>query len=129
MPNPLPAIKWLTSWIIPGGRRKNFGTVYLSKEIFLEGRLLRLLEGVNRRTTLLPKFAGIINGRSNFEVWAWDEETHHKNTKCLWEPRESGPEALEYGWEHYDSWSHEHKGTDEKKSAYSLSCEWLNHIS
>ena len=51
---PSTLVQWLLGFIVPGGKRRTFGTISLSREIFLEGRLLSLLEVVNRRTTLVP---------------------------------------------------------------------------
>lgn len=124
MPNAL--IRWLSGWVIPSGKRTTFGTICLSREVFLQGRVLRLLELVNRKTTLVPKFAGVIDGEWHYDLHLWEADVYRKNRKCTWKARETGAtDALEYVWEHRDEWSHEHEGTgvDEKNGEYSLACK------
>ena len=123
-PMPSALIQWLTAWIIPSTRTfKTCGTVCLSKEVFLEGRLLKLLEVVNRKTTLVPKFAGVIDGHTYFDLCAWSEDTYRKNKKCLWTAGGSAEGHLEYIWEHRDEWSHGHEGSNEKSAEHSLRCK------
>lgn len=125
-PMPSTLVQWLMGFIVSGGRRKALGTVSLSREVFLEGRMLHLLEAVNRRTTLVPKFAGVIDGKGHFDLCAWDEDQYRRGKKCAWKEVNTGKtDALEYVWEHRDEWSHEHEGTDEQSGEYSLACKFL----
>ena len=121
-PMPDQLIQWITSFIIAG--KRNFGTVCFNKQIFLEGNLLKRLELVNRRTTLVPKFAGVIDGKSHFDLCAWGDDQYRSKQLCNWRRTQAPEGVLAYIWEHRDEWSHEHEGTDEKSGEYSLQCEF-----
>ncbi|KAF8214881.1 hypothetical protein K438DRAFT_1927095 [Mycena galopus ATCC 62051] len=62
-PMPQAVIQWGHGWVVPG-RIPSHGTVVLSRESFLESKLLAMLEVVNRRTTVVPRFP-----RADEEEW------------------------------------------------------------
>ncbi|KAJ7337589.1 hypothetical protein DFH08DRAFT_877180 [Mycena albidolilacea] len=122
-------ISWGCGWVGPSGRSRSHGTICLSRESFLEGKLLATLELVNRRTTVVPRFP-----RENEQEWevcltTWDHHQYRKNKRCNWQKVEKNtPGWLEYAWDHRDEWSYEHEGTREETSAFSVLCQTRNQL-
>ncbi|KAJ7824728.1 hypothetical protein B0H14DRAFT_2369355 [Mycena olivaceomarginata] len=114
-------INWGCGWVGPS---RSHGTICLSRESFLEGKLLAMLELVNRHTTVVPRFP-----RENEQEWevyltTWDHHQYRKNKRCNWQKVDKAtPGWLEYAWDHRDKWSYEHEGTREESSAFSVLCE------
>lgn len=125
---PMPSIHvtWIPGWVICGKGNKSVGTVALSRELFLERWLLPKLSAVNSITTVIPKFAGVINGEWHFELTNWAQHEYHSGKDCNWKREGKHQDYLAYVWEHREDWNHEHKGTSsgEKKGEYSISCEY-----
>ncbi|KAJ7337547.1 hypothetical protein DFH08DRAFT_939037 [Mycena albidolilacea] len=125
-PLPTQIISWGCGWVGPS---RSHGTVCLSRESFLEGKLLATLELVNRRTTVVPRFP-----RENEQEWevyltTWDHHQYRKNKRCNWQRVEkTTPGWLEYAWNHRDEWSYEHEGTREEASAFSVLCQTRNQL-
>ncbi|KAJ7826489.1 hypothetical protein B0H14DRAFT_3874023 [Mycena olivaceomarginata] len=122
-------ISWGCGWVGPSGRSRSHGTICLSRESFLEGKLLATLELVNRCTTVVPRFP-----RENEREWevcltTWDHHQYRKNKRCNWQKVEKNtPGWLEYAWDHRDEWSYEHEGTREETSAFSVLCQTRNQL-
>lgn len=125
---PIPpfASKWSLGWLPTGGAKNTVGTVWFSKESFLDHRLLHVLEDFNARTTVLPKFAGIVNGVWNCDITTWEqsEQLGKRGVRCQWKELESSPRYLEYVWEHKDDWAHENEATvrTDGVGEYTLGC-------
>ncbi|KAF7366869.1 hypothetical protein MSAN_00945600 [Mycena sanguinolenta] len=127
---PLPAatISWGHGWVIPG-RTVSHGTICLSSEAFLEGKLLSALEVVNRRTTVVPRFPGEHEEEWKVHLTTWDNHRYRKNELCNWKKvPSSNPSWLEYAWEHRDEWSYEHDSTRNKAFAFSVLCHTKNQL-
>jgi hypothetical protein len=121
---PLPNItlEWSEAWVV----RKSYGTVILSRENFLEGSLLSVLNGINAKTTVLPRFPSA--NEDEFSVYLTTLENHpyRKNRKTEWQlVKSSSPAWREYGFDHRDEWSYEHQGTQHDIGAYSVICKRL----
>lgn len=130
-PMPPLCVEWFSGWIIENKRNKSFGTLCLSKTAFLEGRLLPLLADVNPLTTIVPKFAGILDGDWHFELTSWKDDPYRQKRPCTWKERRNVSSThLDYVWEHRDEWNYEHEGTasEEKKCEYTLACKYYRVI-
>ena len=101
-PVPTNVVPWHDLWVIYGRTHKTVGSVYLSKDAFLETRLLPLLERINRKTTIIPKASGIINDKFTFDVTTWAQDARRANQACPWEKdtKYLTDAALHYIWEH-----------------------------
>ncbi|KAJ6464084.1 hypothetical protein C8R45DRAFT_1220160 [Mycena sanguinolenta] len=128
---PLPqteTISWGHGWVIPGKTPSN-GTMCLSREAFLEGKLLSALEVVNRRTTVVPRFPGEHEEEWKVHLTTWDDHRYRKNELCNWKRvPSSNPSWLEYAWEHRDDWTYEHNSTRNKAFAFSVLCHTKNQL-
>ncbi|KAG8774937.1 hypothetical protein FRC15_000899 [Serendipita sp. 397] len=141
--------QWHAGLVICGSGKSqsSLGTVCLSKAAFLEGCLLKNLERVNATTTIVPNFAGVIDGQWNFDLTTWATHAFRKNRACKWKVVEccqhgekeckgakgcagEAHGSLQYIWEHRDGWSHEHEGTshDENDGQYSIDCRTRNRL-
>ncbi|KAJ3540782.1 hypothetical protein NM688_g6177 [Phlebia brevispora] len=129
---PSTFVPWHDLWVIWNRMFKTVGSVYLSEGSFSETRLLTLLEEVNRKTTLLPKFAGVVKGEWTFDITTWEQDIYRKNQACTWERNAlaSNENYVEYDWEYYDEWSHRHKGyrANEQNAESMLSCQTTNKV-
>lgn len=123
--------QWNAGWVISGRGQSSLGTVCLSKSTFLEGVLLKRLATINSLTTIVPNFAGVIDGEWNFDLTTWAKHMFRKNRECHWTFTGHCDGALHYVWEHRDGWSHEHEGTSgaEKNGQYSIDCRTRNKLS
>lgn len=125
--------EWNAGWVIAASKSSSssLGTVCLAKSAFLEGCLLKNLEVINAQTTIVPNFAGVIDGQWNFELTTWAKHAFRKSRICKWKAVEKCDEGtLQYIWEHRDGWSHEHEGTahDETDGEYSIDCRTRNKL-
>ena len=69
LPLPSNLLRWSTNWLL--GYGSTLGTLALSRDIFLHGRLLPLLEGINRATTLLPASLDMDAGNWLVKLTTW----------------------------------------------------------
>lgn len=125
---PTTTVPWHDNWVMHSRTRKTLGTVYLSNDSFLGAHLLPLLERVNRKTTLIPKFAGAVNGEWLFDVSTWEQDPYRSKQRCNWEKGAGTSENyLEYIWDYYDEWAHRHKATigDEQNAESALACVFI----
>ncbi|KAJ7263473.1 hypothetical protein C8J57DRAFT_1629561 [Mycena rebaudengoi] len=129
----MPTIRlpWFQGWVISG--QKNLGSICLSRETFLEGRLLNVLARVNKRTTIVPEWAGIANGEWKYELTTLEKHSRRNNERGSWKFLRRSDKSLDYIWEHHDEWKHDskHEGFSggEKHGSYSLSCNTRNILS
>jgi hypothetical protein len=119
-------LQWIPGWVIAGkGKKSSLGTICLSRESFLEGTLLHRLAEINGMTTIVPNFAGVIDGEWNFDLTTWCAHPIRKTKPCNWKPDGTHDGYLQYAWDHRDGWSHELEGSsgDKKKGEYSIACK------
>ncbi|KAJ7710708.1 hypothetical protein B0H17DRAFT_1223880 [Mycena rosella] len=128
---PTIRLQWFQGWVIPG--QKSLGSICLSKEMFLEGRLLKLLALVNKKTTIVPEWAGIVNGEWQYHLTILEKHSRRNNERGSWKFFKRSDKSLDYIWEHRDEWNHDskHEGFsgEEKHGEYSLSCRTKNMLS
>ncbi|KAJ7738254.1 hypothetical protein DFH07DRAFT_1064579 [Mycena maculata] len=130
---PMPTIRlpWDQGWVIPG--QKSLGTICLSKERFLEGHLLQLLAALNRKTTIVPDWAGIVNGEWNHQLTTLENHPRRKNERGGWRLSKKSDKSLDYVWKHHEEWKHDskHEGFsgEERHGEYSISCYTENKLS
>ncbi|KAJ7651380.1 hypothetical protein FB45DRAFT_820896 [Roridomyces roridus] len=130
---PLPSIRlpWFQGWVIPG--HQSLGTICLSRETFLEGRLLQRLARVNAKTTLVPEWAGIVNGQWKYQLTTLEKHAHRKEERTSWKVASKTERSREYVWEAHDEWNHDSKHEsftgDESHGKYTLSCRTKNTLS
>lgn len=125
---PASVVWWHDFWVIPNLKYKTIGTVYLSKNAFLESRLLPLLEKINEKTTVVPQFAGIVNDEWHFDIATWEKDAHRNRQRCAWGKADStSKDVIEYVWNHYGEMSQREKGTvgTETNAETTLSCKFL----
>jgi hypothetical protein len=119
-------IPWSYGWVLHGQGIKSVGSLVLSKRVFLEEWLLPKLMDINAKTTVVPKFAGQIDGVWEFDLVAWNQHEYRKGRNCPWKLKGKNNGHLEYIWEHRDDWKHEHVGSnsEEANGEYTISCEF-----
>lgn len=124
---PLPSLtlKFSTNWIAQAIKGVSYGTVCLSKRVFMEERLLTLLARINALTTIVPLFAGVDNGAWRLELTTWAKHEIRKSRACNWVAVQGEANLLKYKWEHRDEWNYEHEGSDHiTNGRYTTSCEF-----
>lgn len=124
----LPAFtsKWSLGWLPSGAAKNAVGTVWFSRESFLESRLLHAPESFNARTTVVPTFAGVVDGQWKCDITTWDKHEPYgaRGQVCHWHKAgNSSPRSLEYVWEHYDNWSNR-EGDSLSEGEYSIACKY-----
>ncbi|KAJ7611201.1 hypothetical protein FB45DRAFT_1037536 [Roridomyces roridus] len=130
---PLPSIRlpWFQGWVIPG--HQSLGTICLSRETFLEGRLLQHLARVNAKTTLVPEWAGITNGEWKYKLTTLEKHAHRKEERTSWKVANKTEKTREYVWEAHDEWNYDSKHEsftgDDSHGKYTLSCRTKNTLS
>ncbi len=125
---PLPALQlqFSTEWVARANEGVSYGTLSLSRRVFLEERLLDLLSRVNAVTTVLPSFSGIEENKWNLELTTWANHPMRADRPCRFFRMDQGdlPGILKYKWEHRDVWNYEHEGSKYiMNGTYSVSCE------
>ncbi|THH28534.1 hypothetical protein EUX98_g5660 [Antrodiella citrinella] len=128
---PLPSLtlKFSTNWIAQAIKGVSYGTVSLSKRVFMEERLLTLLARINALTTIVPLFAGVDNGAWRLELTTWAKHEIRKSRACNWVAVQGEGGLLKYKWEHRDEWNYEHEGSDHiTNGRYTTSCITKNYL-
>jgi hypothetical protein len=126
-PMPTITISWGAGWVIPPRKgHVSYGTICLSQRTFLEGRLLHLLEQINRETTVIPRFPNEDEDEHTVYLTTWNQHTHRRNKGCNWTLSDKHhSDWLEYIFEHKDvrEYSHEMSGAHPELDEYSVLCE------
>ncbi|KAF7372492.1 SRCR domain-containing protein [Mycena venus] len=128
---PTVRLQWFSGWVLSG--QKSLGSICLSREMFLEGRLLKLLALVNKKTTIVPEWAGIVNGDWDYELTILEKHSRRQNERGSWKFFGRTDKSLDYIWDHHDEWKHDSKhdgfSGEEKHGEYSVSCRTKNKLS
>ncbi|KAF7429005.1 hypothetical protein PC9H_008243 [Pleurotus ostreatus] len=117
-------IPWGFGWVFP----RSHGSLCISKEVFLESRLLPSLARINARTTVVPRFPEEDEEEWKVYLTTWDQHRYRKEKSCNWTLLEGNADWLEYGWEHRDEWKYEHSGTQETTDGFSVLCHTKNQL-
>ena len=124
---PAAKIEWSGSWIANSTRSVSYGTVCMSKRVFLEERLLSLLSRVNGVTTVVAlPFSLECKGAWKLQVTTWAGCENRKKCTCGWVFDSECNGVLKYKWVHRDGWKYEHEGTtDITNGTYWVDCAWF----
>lgn len=132
---PLPAlIDGWTLGLLPVGKF-SVGTLSLSRRAFLERCVLRHLEAINARTTLVPQTKDVVDGQwpVSLTTWAEREERLRSARGCGWtQVASKEPNSLTYEWQNRDEWKHKHMSRGESfnsgNTEYALECYTRNTV-
>ena len=83
---PLPDwdLSYSSYWISRPGYSR--GTLALSYDVFLKGRLLPLLANINRETTVVPDRLDMDRGRWSVKVKRWVDKWKDEDHPTNWDP-------------------------------------------
>ncbi|THG96118.1 hypothetical protein EW026_g5654 [Hermanssonia centrifuga] len=126
---PLPALRltWTTNWTLRATKAISYGTVSLSKRVFLEERLLTLLAEVNALTTVIVQPFRLHNNSWSPELTTLAQAERGAHTRWVLDTEKAG--LLKYKWEHRDGWSYEHWGSNDTMNGnYSVHCTTKNYL-
>ncbi|KAJ3554928.1 hypothetical protein NM688_g2854 [Phlebia brevispora] len=122
-------LSYSTSWIMRATRGISYGTVALSREIFLTERLRPLLSRINAVTTIVPLPFAIENGVWKLELSTWADSTTRRGSDSNWVLESGEPGVLKYHWKHLDGWTYRHEGSDNiTNGAYTVLCTTKNYL-
>ncbi|KDQ50335.1 hypothetical protein JAAARDRAFT_142195 [Jaapia argillacea MUCL 33604] len=127
---PSTPVDFTANWIAQAREGLSHGIVSLSKKLFLEDHLLRILAKVNAETTIVPVFPAVDGeGDWHLELTTWSKR--RKGKECRWELVRDHERRIGYKWENCDKWIYEHEGADEDgdNGVYAMACKcfgaWL----
>ena len=101
-------------WLLRVRSQETTGITCLSRERFLEGRLLRALSGINAATTLVANYMGVIEGEWQCDLSIWNKSEYRKNSECRWKHQADQPaDYVAYEWQHREDRTRKHEDTDE----------------
>ncbi|KAF8519034.1 hypothetical protein BU17DRAFT_66191 [Hysterangium stoloniferum] len=112
------------------------GVLALSSKTLLDRWLLKELQGINERTTLVPLFHGIGDaGAWDIEFLAWCDhpsiDIARKKGTCSWNKVGASTQGgLEYQCTYKDNWTYTHEGDVSHiyNGGYSISCHTTNSL-
>ncbi|KAH9934103.1 hypothetical protein B0H21DRAFT_834949 [Amylocystis lapponica] len=110
---PSRRLDFSTNWVIRANKAPTFGTVAVSRRIFLNEKLLDVLARINGLTTLIPLFPSADNGFGELRLITWAEHENRKNSLARWELVWNNDGGAKYMWEHLDGWTYQHQDTSE----------------
>lgn len=123
---PSTYLEYTADLVITASRGISYGTVSVSRSVFLDQRLLQLLTRINALTTVVPKFYGVHNGAWKLELTTWAQHEWRKDQACDWTAVTDEEGHLKYKWQHRDYWTYEHEGSGEvANGSYSVSCKCI----
>lgn len=124
-PLPRATLTWHNAWVA----RKAFGTIALSRETFLDGRLLPLFAKVNAKTTVLPRFPNPDEDEFSIHLSTLENHPYRRHKKVDWKLIPEKREGFrDYEYSHRDEWSYEHSGSFSEVGAYSVRCHTSNKL-
>ncbi|KAF9516569.1 hypothetical protein BS47DRAFT_1390620 [Hydnum rufescens UP504] len=120
-----------TNWLIRASEGISYGTVSLSRHLFLDGLLIPLLNKVNVATTVVPIHIGVEAGEWDLALSTWGGKGSRKKGPCPWKSVGASADALLYKWEHRDEWTYEHDSSvkDGNKGSYFVAFHTHNQLS
>lgn len=92
---PKGQLRFSSSWLIRVVERTSYGTVALSRKLFLEGRLLHVLASLNRHTTIVPATIDLDASDWEIKLVTWDGHEQKKHREPSWELAKEGASAFE----------------------------------
>ncbi|KAI0916987.1 hypothetical protein AcW1_007702 [Taiwanofungus camphoratus] len=128
---PLPSthLEFSANWVARVNKGISYGTVSISRNVFMDQRLLKLLARVNAVTTVIPLFHGVENDVWKLHLTTWAQHEFRRNRPCDWKLDAEKDGYTKYKWEHRDGWSYEHEGSsDIVNGAYTVSCLTRNFV-
>ncbi|KAI5120808.1 hypothetical protein M0805_003206 [Coniferiporia weirii] len=117
-----------TNWVSGLGKDIPFGTVCLSRKVFLESRLLSLLERINRDTTVVPTFSGVSDGEWLLKLTTWGKHEMKKNYPCKWREVTTCGDSLDFEWKNCDEWRYKNEGDFDGNGHYTVTCMTRNNV-
>ena len=106
------------------------GTIVLSRETFLQAKILERLRLVNKQTTIVPHFSGVEDGELHLELTTWNEHRLKKDRKDAgaWKQINRSHESLDFEWNNKDEWRYQHID-DHAEAHYIVKAETHNAVS
>lgn len=120
-----------SAWVARTPNSTAYGTICLSNRVFFRHKLLSIISGVNRRTTVIPILSGVDGKEWELQLVPWETHPSRKSSTCPFAPAaattaEKDAGLLKYQWEHCDVYNYEHRGgIREMNGKYTAMCEWL----
>lgn len=111
------------NWIGGFGNEIPHGAVCLSNRVFLSTVLLQNLESYNRKTTMIPKIAGVKEQDIYLELSTWDKHPIKSSDTCDWQRDANQDESLEFTWRNDDYLTHNHESNFDSTRQYIVNCE------
>ncbi|GJE96750.1 hypothetical protein PsYK624_129560 [Phanerochaete sordida] len=124
--------QYSTEWVAHAGRFSSCGTVGISADLFLRGKLLPIVSEINAATTIIPNFSGIKQSQWNLALTTWSE---HRDRKDEPPPPPSAvdgspDEPLKFLWKHHDKLNYEHTSPSQHiaDGVYTVTCDTENSL-
>ncbi|KAM5533454.1 hypothetical protein V8D89_012892 [Ganoderma adspersum] len=119
-----------TGWVVQSNKGFSHGTISISKRVFIEERLLHLLERINGLTTVIPSTPDMLQGFKGLSLKSWAEHEQRKDRPSKWKLQPSdGDGYLKYLWEHSEEWTYKLRGNSNMMSAIQgISCITRNYV-
>ncbi|KAI0700946.1 hypothetical protein BC835DRAFT_322712 [Cytidiella melzeri] len=127
----MPAMKFSSDWIARAGRLSQCGAICISKDLFFNERVLKLLSKVNAATTMIPYFTGVHGDDWGLDLVRWSDDVKRKDQGSRFTlsdiPGKEG--VLLYSWKHHERWIYELLASNaQAKHSYTVSCLTENHL-
>jgi len=117
-----------TNWVCGVGGEVPHGTVCLSKRTFLDARILKKLEVINKETTIFASMGSVERGEWKPELTTWKKHAVKQNLPCHFVPGKATSESLEYHWHNRDQWTYIHDGDLNGNGLYKVNCTTNNTV-
>jgi hypothetical protein len=112
------------NWICGTKEDTPYGVVCISRRVFLQARILALLEEINCDTTIVPRFSGIRCGKWELQLSSWRCHDMKDDHACKWtEVSACGSDSLSFQWKNIDEWCYKHEGDLNGVGHYVVKCE------
>ncbi|KAF9822043.1 hypothetical protein IEO21_00037 [Rhodonia placenta] len=123
-------LAYSADWVIRANKGATYGTLALSREVFLERAILKSLSGINAMTTVIPLVSPVDENGTwspRLSTWALDEQ--HKSQECRWISQTPDADGrLKYEWNHHVDFKYEHKGSGVVMGAHAVACTTNNRL-
>ena len=113
------------NWVCGSKDQSPLGAICITRRAFLDSKLLTLLEGINRNTTVVPLFSGVHDGEWFLTLTTWEKHRHLSNWPCSWKQRSPDGDSLSFEWNNRDEWRYEHEGDSSGCGLYSVKSKWV----
>ncbi|PCH36213.1 hypothetical protein WOLCODRAFT_28384 [Wolfiporia cocos MD-104 SS10] len=127
---PATSLEYSAGWVARERKDASYGTVSISREVFLEHAILSRLARVSAAFTVIPLFSPVEDdGTWTLEVTTWAQDKRKKNRPCQWRLEKQAEDGTwVYKWDHRVTFTYEAETCGILDGAFAVSSRTCHYV-